>query len=220
MPNALTYLFVSTDSGHRLSNRVLHWLRHLGGPGLILLGVLDNSFVPVPGSMDAFTIILAASQHEWWPYYAAMATVGSLVGGYLTYRLAQKQGKDQLERRVPRDKMQKVERIFRRWGFGAIVTAALLPPPSPMVPFLVVAGAAQYPPGRFLGALAIGRGVRYTTLALLGAMYGGAVLGFISHHGRAIIIGVASAAAAGVAAFLLLRHRKKKKKRKRKRKSS
>ncbi|HLV94287.1 MAG TPA: VTT domain-containing protein [Candidatus Acidoferrales bacterium] len=214
MPNALTCLFVSTDSGRRLSHSVLNWLRHLGGPGLILLGVLDNSFVPVPGSMDAFTIILAAGQHEWWPYYAAMATVGSLIGGYLTYRLAQKQGKDQLERRVPRDKMQKVERIFRRWGFGAIVTAALLPPPSPMVPFLVVAGAAQYPRGRFLGALAIGRGVRYTALAFLGAMYGGAVLGFISRHERAIIIGVASAA--GIAAFLLFGYRKKKKKRKRK----
>ena len=53
------------------------WLERLGGLGLILLGILDNSPVPVPGSMDALTIILAAHQKAWWPYYAAMATVGA-----------------------------------------------------------------------------------------------------------------------------------------------
>jgi membrane protein DedA with SNARE-associated domain len=188
---------------------VLGWLHHLGGLGLILLGVLDNSFVPVPGSLDALTIVLAASDHNLWPYYAAMATVGAVFGGYLTYRLAKKEGKDQLERRVPRDKMKKVERIFRRWGFGAVVIVALLPPPAPMVPFLLAAGAAQYPPKRFLGALALGRGVRYSLLAFLGAMYGNALLSFISKHAEAIIVAVISAALVGVAAFLLLRHRKK-----------
>jgi membrane protein YqaA with SNARE-associated domain len=213
MLNAPTSRFVSAGDGPSFSGSVLSWLHHLGGPGLIVLGVLDNSFVPVPGSLDALTIILAASEHKWWPYYAAMATVGSLIGGYLTYRLAKKEGRDQLERRIPADKMRKVERIFRRWGFGAIVTVALLPPPSPMVPFLVAAGAAQYPRKSFLGALAIGRGARYTAVAFLGAMYGGALLGIISRHERAILIGVVSTAA-GVAAFLLLRHRQKRNKRK------
>ncbi len=69
---------------HTFSRRLLLWLGHLGGPGLILLGILDNSVVPVPGSMDVLTIVLAANQRDWWPYYAAMATVGSLIGGYLT----------------------------------------------------------------------------------------------------------------------------------------
>jgi hypothetical protein len=32
------------------------WLERLGGLGLILLGVLDNSPFPVPGSMDALTV--------------------------------------------------------------------------------------------------------------------------------------------------------------------
>lgn len=212
MLNALTSLFVSAVKGRGISNSLLNWLHHLGGPGLILLGVLDNSLVPVPGSMDALTIILAASDHKLWPYYAGMATVGALIGGYLTYRLGKKEGKDQLERRVPRDKMQKVERTFRRWGFGAIVVVALLPPPAPMVPFLLVAGAAQYPRKRFIGALAIGRGVRYTVVALLGALYGDALLGFVSRHEVAIIVAVASVVAAAVAAFLFLRNRKAKKK--------
>ena len=44
------------------------WLIHLGGPGLILLGVLDNSVIPLPGSMDVVTILLAAHNHGLWIY--------------------------------------------------------------------------------------------------------------------------------------------------------
>lgn len=37
---------------------------------------------------------------------------------------------------------------------------------------LLAAGAMQYPTKKFLGALAAGRGARYTILAFLGAHYG------------------------------------------------
>src|SRR3989442_14155357 len=70
------------------ASHALLWLRRLGGPGLILLGLADNSVIPMPGSMDALTIWLAASHRDWWPYYAFMATAGAVLGGYITYRLA------------------------------------------------------------------------------------------------------------------------------------
>ncbi|HUJ32398.1 MAG TPA: VTT domain-containing protein [Candidatus Acidoferrum sp.] len=189
---------------------MLRWLRHLGGPGLMLLGLLDNSLIPVPGSMDALTIVLAAAQQEWWPYYALMATIGALIGGYLTYRLAQKGGNERLKASMRRSTMAKVERIFARWGFGAIAVAAILPPPVPMVPFLVAAGATRYSRGKFLAALAVGRSVRYSILAFLGATYGRRILSLISHHGQPIVIliVVIVAAAACVAIFLLLRRGK------------
>jgi membrane protein YqaA with SNARE-associated domain len=211
----MNLLLVITQSKQGVSHNLLRWLRHLGGPGLILLGILDSSLVPVPGSLDALTIILATNQHKWWLYYAAMATLGSVIGGYLTYRLAEKEGKDHLERRLPRDKVRKVERIFKRWGFGAIVTTALLPPPAPMVPFLLVAGAAQYPRNRFLGALAIGRSIRYGILAFLGSLYGATILHLASRHENAAVIALCSAVAAGIAGFLFLRYRHKRKKTKR-----
>lgn len=207
----ITTLVLLLAKKRSLSDGMLHWIRHLGGLGLILLGVLDNSFVPVPGSLDALTIVLAAREHKWWPYYAAMATVGSLIGGYLTYRLAQKEGKDKLEKRVPRDKMQKVERIFRKWGFAAVVTVALLPPPAPMVPFLLSAGAAQYPRKKFISALAIGRGIRYFVLAFLASIYGGVILHMMSHHVNVIIVVGAVFVGAGIAAVLYLRYRRKRK---------
>lgn len=193
-----------------LARSLLIWLRHLGGPGLILLALLDNSPVPVPGSMDALTIILAANQRAWWPYYAGMATLGSLIGGYLTYRLAQKEGNERLKRTIPRNKMKKVEAIFNRWGFAAIAIAAVLPPPVPMVPFLIAAGATHYSRNKFLGALAIGRGIRYGILASLAAIYGRRILRLISHHATPIAIVVIVAIIAATIGILVLRHTKRK----------
>jgi membrane protein YqaA with SNARE-associated domain len=71
----------------------LRWLIHLGGPGLILLGVADNSLIPLPGSTDVATVLLAAHHRQMWAYYAIMATAGAVLGGFLTYRMARKGGR-------------------------------------------------------------------------------------------------------------------------------
>src|SRR2546429_3432109 len=98
--------------------RLWRWLRHLGGPGLILLGIADNSVVPLPGSMDVLTIWLAAHQRSWWLYYAAMATVGALIGGYITYGLARKGGKEALEAKLSKEQGSKIYGRFEARGFG------------------------------------------------------------------------------------------------------
>lgn len=202
-------IFRYSKKGGGLANSVLLWLRHLGGPGLVLLGVVDNSVVPIPGSLDALTVILAASQHNLWPYYAAMATIGAVIGGYLTYRIAQRESKEELEKRVPADKFKKVERVFNRWGFIAIVITAILPPPAPMVPFLLAAGAAQYPRKKFLGALTVGRLARYGALAYLASIYGNTIRRIISNHTNVLVIFGIVCVGGGIAAALYLRHRAK-----------
>ncbi len=163
---------------------------HLGGIGLVPLGLLDNSPIPIPGAMDVATIVLSARQEQLWLYYALMATAGSVIGGFVTYRLARKGGKEALEHRFSRRKVDKVRKIFERWGFGAIAIPALLPPPVPMVPFLVAAGAMQYPVGKFLAALALGRISRYTILAYLAARYGRQILARVTVHGHPVIVAI------------------------------
>src|SRR5256885_4611934 len=178
-----------------------HWLRwflHLGGIGLIPLGILDGSPFPVPGSMDLATVVLAARDRDLWFYYALMAAVGSVLGGFLTYRLARKGGKETLEKKFPRY-FKKVESAFERWGFAAIVAPALLPPPFPMVPFLVAAGGAQYPVARFLIAFAAGRVLRFFLLALLAVRFGRSTLAWFSPHYLAnLLAGIAIAGASAV----------------------
>jgi len=178
-----------------------HWMFHLGGIGLIPLGLLDNSPIPLPGIMDVATILLAGRQQKLWLYYAVMATVGSVLGGFATYRLARKGGKEALERRFTRRKVDKVCDIFERWGFSAIAIPAFLPPPVPMVPFLLAAGAMQYPARKFLVALTLGRICRYMALGYLAARYGRQIIAFIAKHGHPMAVGIIlllmAAAAAG-----------------------
>jgi membrane protein YqaA with SNARE-associated domain len=169
-------------------------LRRMGGPGLVLLGIADNSVIPLTGSMDVLTIWLAARHREPWPYYAFMATLGAVIGGYLTYAIARKSGKETMERKLSKKRARQVSRAFERWGFFAVAIPALMPPPFPFFPFLVAAGAGQYSPKKFLGALTLGRGVRYTIGAGLGYFYGRHVLRFFNHYYKpamAILIGLA-----------------------------
>ena len=158
----------------------LRWLIHLGGPSLILLGLVDNSMITLPGSTDVVTVLLAAHHGNIWAYYALMATAGAVLGGYLTYRMARKGGKETLEKRFSRSTTNRVYAIFERWGFAAVAIPALLPPPFPIVPMLLAAGAMQYPTRKFLTALAVGRGIRFALLGYLGAHYGRHIVRFFA----------------------------------------
>jgi membrane protein YqaA with SNARE-associated domain len=194
-----------------VAHNVRHWIYQLGGVGLIPLGLLDNSVVPVPGSMDVLTIVLAARDGRLWFYYAIMATIGSVIGAFVTFRLARKGGKETLKRRLSPERAKKIVKIFSRWGFWSIAIAALLPPPVPMVPFVVAAGATQYSPEKFVAALTLGRGIRYTLLALLAERYGRQIIHLLTHHEHSYIylgVGVAVIAAAILAVVLASKRKK------------
>ena len=173
-----------------VARSVRRWIFHLGGLGFIPLGLLDSSVIPLPGSMDVLTIVLSARKPQLWVYYALMATVGSVIGGFVTYRLARKGGKETLERKLKPRMRERVYRIFARWGFGAVALAALLPPPTPLIAFVLTAGAMQYSMKKFLFALTLGRIVRYSILAFLAARYGRKAFTVISQHGHPVLIAV------------------------------
>jgi membrane protein YqaA with SNARE-associated domain len=188
----------------------LRWLIHLGGPGLVLVGLADNSLIPMPGSTDVFTVLLSAHHRTLWVYYAMMATTGAVLGGFLTYRMARKGGKETLEKRFSQKKVKKTYAVFERWGFAAVAIPALLPPPFPIAPMLLAAGALQYPTKKFLTALAVGRGIRFAILAYLGEHYGRHIIRFFSHYYRPVLyILIALAVLGGLyGLFEYLRRRK------------
>jgi len=181
----------------------LRWLIHLGGPGVILLGLADNSLIPLPGSTDIVTILLAAHRPDLWVYYAIMATAGAVLGGYLTYRMARKGGKETLEKRFSKKRTAKVYAIFERWGFASVAIPAILPPPFPITPMLLAAGAMQYPTRKFLAALAVGRGIRFAILAYLGAHYGRHIVNlFARYYWPVLIVLIVFAALGGLLGWL------------------
>ncbi len=194
-----------------LKKTIWHAVRRFGGPGLVILGLVDNSVIPLPGSMDACTILLAAAHHEPWWYYAIMATLGGVVGGYVTYRLGLKGGKEALQKRLSKKRADQVCGIFSRYGFWSVAVGAVLPPPAPIVPILIAAGALQYPRKKFLTALALGRGVRYTLLAYLGFHYGRHILRWLGRYYQPLLYILIALALVGglIALYYWIRFRRR-----------
>ncbi len=186
------------------------WLERFGGLGLILLGFADNSIIPLPGSMDALTIILSAHQKAWWPYYATMATIGGMAGGYATYALGAKSGEAALEKKLPKKKAEKIYKIFNRYGFWSLFVPALLPPPVPFSPFLMVAGALKYSKRNFFIAVGAARAIRYGLLAWLGSIYHKQIFSFFHHYYEPILWAViAIGVIGGIAALWWIWKRKR-----------
>ena len=172
-----------------IPSSVWTWIKGLGGLGLILLGLADNTpFVSAPpGSEDVFLILLSAHHPQWWIYYAFMATVGEVLGGYLGYRLAAKGGRETLEKKVGKPRAEKIYKHFEKRGYLTVLTGAILPPPFPFSPVVMAAGVMQYPRKKYLSALLAGRAVRFLTVAFLGRVYGQQMISFFSRHYRTLL---------------------------------
>lgn len=162
-------------------------LRALGPIGEILLGLVDASVVPTPGSLDLLLILLVGSSpHNWWIYVLA-ATVGSTLGAYITYRIGLKGGKEELAKRIPEKKLTNIYRWTEKYGVGAVAVPAFLPPPFPLSPFLLAAGVLKVPKTKFLAAYSSGRLVRYGVVAWLGQKYGQSLIRVMQQYSRPII---------------------------------
>jgi membrane protein YqaA with SNARE-associated domain len=148
-----------------------HWLLSIGPLGLFAIAVMDSSVVPIPGSTDVLLVLLTVTRGNWF-WMATVALLGSMIGGYLTYRLGVRGGKPVLRRYVPANRLAGIERRIQRNSFLAVLVPALLPPPVPLVPFVITAGALGMSRARFLSAYAIGRALRYSVIGWLGALYG------------------------------------------------
>ena len=179
---------------HHLRNILVH----AGAAGLLVMGVLDASLIPTPGGQDLLVIVLSASYPEWWVYYGIVGTIGSVFGASVTYRLGRGGGKRALETRLSAPMRTRVSALFERWGAVALFLAAILPPPMPMSPFLLVAGALHYPWPRFVAALTFARAIRYGAAAYLAAVYGRRALAALFAQDYRIILLAALGLGVGV----------------------
>jgi membrane protein YqaA with SNARE-associated domain len=148
------------------------YLQHLGALGLFFLAILDSSPIPTFGAPDILTAVLSASHRNPWYEYAATATVGSVIGAYITFRLARKAGSAYLDKKFEKGKVSKLLQVFKKWGTGTLVATTLIPLPSPTTMFFAAAGASDYPLGEFLAVVAVSRAVRYSAIALVAEHYG------------------------------------------------
>ena len=160
---------------------LLTTLRHLGAAGLFFLAILDSTPFPTFGGPDILTAVLAAGHRPLWWEYAAAATAGSVIGAYLTFRLARTAGSAYLDKKFKHGKLAKFLKLFQHWGTGTLIASTAIPLPSPTSMFFAAAGAGEFPKGRFLTIVTLGRGTRYFAIAFVAAHYGRRFLRVLRH---------------------------------------
>ncbi|HEV2646336.1 MAG TPA: membrane-associated protein [Acidobacteriaceae bacterium] len=162
---------------HHATNPLLHILFSLGIFGLLLVSIVDSSFVPlpVPGITDIMIVVMAA-QHANLFLLVAAGTAGSFLGGYFSYKVGQSGGMAFLEKHVPRRIFTRVCTWMENHAILSVALPAILPPPMPLSPFVLAAGALNMSQRKFLTAFTISRFFRHAIAAWLGIYYGRSVL--------------------------------------------
>jgi membrane protein YqaA with SNARE-associated domain len=151
---------------------------HLGGPGLLLLGILDSSFLVAPLGNDLLVVAMTAHYRSGprMLYYAAMSTLGSVLGCLLVDVILRPAGEKGLERRLPRKRLDYLKGKVEKNAAWALIVASIAPPPFPFTPFIMAAAALQYPRIRLLTVTGAARMVRFTALGVLALLFGRHIL--------------------------------------------
>jgi membrane protein YqaA with SNARE-associated domain len=154
-------------------NPFVHMLLSFGLFGVFLVSIVDSSFVPLPlpGVTDIMIIVMAA-QHQNVILLVLLATVGSALGGYFSHLVGQRGGMAFLEKRIPPRIFKRVCQWMESHAILSVALPAILPPPMPLSPFVLAAGALRMSRKKFMIAFTISRCLRHTIAAWLGIHYG------------------------------------------------
>lgn len=174
--------------------------------GVAVLAALDSSMVFfVPFGLDAAVIYLAARDADRAWLYPLTATAGSVAGAAVTYWLGRAGGEKGLERFVPARRLERLRERTRHSGALAIALPALIPPPFPLTPFVLVCGALSVSAWRFFATFGAVRLLRFGAEAALASMYGSGVLAVLQSDAfRRVIVGFVLVAIAGTIASAVL----------------
>ncbi|MGH9437506.1 MAG: YqaA family protein [Terriglobia bacterium] len=174
-----------------------HFLSHHGGWGLFLISYLDSSFLAFPFINDLLLIKFSSLQPHRAFFYALECTTGSVLGAYTIYFLTRK-GSRYFSRKTPRREKSRIRTWIEHNDFLSLLIASLLPPPLPFKIFPIIAGGLRTSEARFIMALLIGRGIRFSAESWLGIHYGVAAQRYLRHNivsisliTIAVIIGIA-----------------------------
>ena len=122
-------------------------------------------------------VVLSARNHDLWPYYAAMAALGSVIGCFTTDWIGRKGGEKGLEVRLSKRRLQFFQKRVQASSAAALALASVAPPGFPLFsPVVLVASALNYPRPKLLAIVGVFRFIRFSAEALLAIRFGRRIL--------------------------------------------
>jgi membrane protein YqaA with SNARE-associated domain len=187
------------------------WLRETllpyGEFGLMLLAICDSSFLSLPEVNDLLLMTFSIESPDRMLTFASFTTIGSVIGCILLYSVGRAGGEAFLRKRFTNDRLLKLQNWYRRYGVLAVIIPSLLPPPTPFKIFVLSAGTFGIGLPKFIGAVLVGRGIRYFSEGFLAVHYGPPAIEFVQRNFGRIGIGLAAVIAAGVIVYIVARRR-------------
>jgi membrane protein YqaA with SNARE-associated domain len=150
-------------------------LDKFGGIGLLVVGILDSSFLFIPFGNDLLIVALTASHPKRMTYYAAMSAAGSVLGCSIVDWISRKGGEKGLQRVAPRQ-FEYVKNHIRRNIAWSLILASVMPPPFPFTAYIAAAAAFQYPRKKLLLLVAAARFFRFSMLGVAAILFGQKIL--------------------------------------------
>ncbi len=162
---------------------MLHWAETpYGVPALFILAFAESSFFPVPP--DVLLIALAISIPKKALKYAAICSIGSVLGGVLGYGIGlygyEAIGQPIVDFYHGQPIMDKVKLWYDEYGFLGILIAAITPIPYKV--FTIASGVFTFDFWEFLLASIVGRSARFFVVAGLIWQFGPAIKSFIDKY--------------------------------------
>lgn len=150
-----------------------------GGWALFVIAFIDSSFGTLPIINDALVIALSLQNPAAMPFYASMATLGSVLGCLTIFFLAHKGGEVVLQKKMTPQQIERIRGWYEKNEFLTVAIPAVMPPPTPFKLFVLAAGVFQVRVRYFVAALTVGRGVRYFMWGFLTIHYGDQTIVFL-----------------------------------------
>jgi len=141
--------------------KIVAFATTLGGPGLLLISFLDSSVLTFPIINDLLLINLSIQQPARHAAVCVSCGVGSVAGCVVLYFVAKRVGKRSSTGKPERGRAR-FGPGWKKNGFGGMLIAALLPPPTPFKVFVFGAGVFEVPLLSFTTAIALARCIRYS----------------------------------------------------------
>jgi len=172
-----------TGGMRRLYDWVLGWADHrYGSWALFGIAFAESSFFPIPPDLLLIALAVAIPARAF--RYAAICTLGSVLGGIFGYVLGHQffdlLGEPLVRFYSAEDEFSRVQELYQRYDAFAVAVAGLTPIPYKVA--TITAGFFDVDISRFVLASALSRSLRFFTVGALIRFFGPRIRVFIEKY--------------------------------------